>query len=537
VLLSAFFIAGCKPSGGKEAVEAAPVEAKAPPNAAVGAAEYRKPTVNVYMANTRSMYGFLRGDTEFKKVVREVITEVVDNWADSINTYYINGGGIAKYTGRRWDFTEKRHAESARTKTNTRDVNIIRQIDTIFARQENFVVSVFVTDGMGNDSTMEDRRLIRSAIRNYMREKDNRLAVKVYQMNSAFNGTVFRNDHARDKGKIADFCYRCMREYSWIPGVPPTNKDTVIASTVYDENGVAGTIYKDTTIIIPGRAGYYEHRGQTPDGVCAAGRDFVAERPYYIWVIGNEKYVDEFSAKLTPQRLTDNIGAGPVNVFYMKVDAFDEFGFIESESNDGNDRRFPRFSLSPDRKIMTSMKRVTHGANKGEFEFVIGLDLSKTEYSNADTSEITVKLNEREAVRVADVEERIVKSGRSAKKAKWYKSSGLWYSVKTLPNGTVDGYTHMVSIVDRNKPNRSINLSELTVSIAMPRNSWINTLNAGNLSDLHTLREPPVRHTIKTFSINGVLSSVNEAFADGDAGGLNLKLKFENDTKNRRRKS
>lgn len=179
--------------------------------------------VNVFVENSGSMYGYVRGDTEFKVDVYGFLSDLTDaHRCQSMSLYYINTNVFPQQRPLR-DFIGVLSPEdfrnrglSAVTGLNT---DIYGLLDTVLRRTPKGEVSVFISDcifspGPKQSATeyLSQQRIgIKSLFHSQIRQRD--LAVVVYQMQSAFNGKYF------DRNNTPITLYGDVRPYYiWVLG-------------------------------------------------------------------------------------------------------------------------------------------------------------------------------------------------------------------------------------------------------------------------------------------------------------------------------
>lgn len=215
-----------------------------------------KPTINVYIENSGSMDGYVKGATEFEQAVYNYLTDIkISKFTDSLNLNYINSDIIPQGSDIS-DFIEKLEPSTFKIKGGNRGVSDISNVlKSILGETQGNEIAILVTDGIfspgrGKDASeylLNQQIGIKSTIAEYL-EKQPSAALVVYQLSSKFTS---------QKGKTPneDICYY--------------NKE-------------------DKKIFIE------------------------AQRPFYIWLIGPMKQLDELRSKVSYSRFK---GSGIQNTF------------------------------------------------------------------------------------------------------------------------------------------------------------------------------------------------------------------------------
>jgi len=215
-----------------------------------------KPIVNVYIENSGSMDGYVAGVTEFEQAVYNYLTDIkISKFTDSLNLYYINSDIIPQGSDIS-DFIEKLEPSSFRIKGGNRGVSDISNVlKSILGEIQGNEIAILVTDGIfspgrGKDASeyLVNQQIGIKSTIAEYLEKQPNAAFVVYQLSSKFTS---------QKGKTPneDICY-------------------------YNR--------EDKKIFID------------------------AQRPFYIWLIGPMKQLDELRSKVPDNKFK---GSGIQNAF------------------------------------------------------------------------------------------------------------------------------------------------------------------------------------------------------------------------------
>lgn len=215
-----------------------------------------KPIVNVYIENSGSMDGYVKGVTEFEQAVYNYLTDIkISKFTDSLNLNYINSDIIPQGSDIS-DFIEKLEPSTFKIKGGNRGVSDISNVlKSILGETQGNEIAILVTDGIfspgrGKDASeylVNQQIGIKSTIAEYL-EKQPNAAFVLYQLSSKFTSQKGRTSNE-------DICYY--------------NKD-------------------DKKIFID------------------------AQRPFYIWLIGPMKQLDELRSKVPDSKFK---GSGIQNAF------------------------------------------------------------------------------------------------------------------------------------------------------------------------------------------------------------------------------
>jgi hypothetical protein len=179
-----------------------PASAPAPAPSPAPIVQNVKPVVNVYIENSGSMDGYVKGATEFENAVYNYLSDIlISDVSDSLNLFYINSK-IIEYGSDIQDFIEKLEPTTFKQRGGNRGTSdIANVIDAVLSETQSNEIAILVTDGIfspgqGKDATeyLENQKIgIKRRMANYL-EKYSNTAVIVYQLSSKFDGTYFYQD-------------------------------------------------------------------------------------------------------------------------------------------------------------------------------------------------------------------------------------------------------------------------------------------------------------------------------------------------------
>lgn len=156
--------------------------------------------VNVFVENSGSMDGYVKGVTEFEQAVYSYISDIklCDDVCLEMNLYYINSKKL-KQPDNVADFIEKLEPASFRLKGGNRQTtDLSNVIGDVVSEQKPEEINILVSDcvfspGRGknaNEYLVNQQIGIKGHIANKLKENPN-FAVIVYQLNSNFDGTYY----------------------------------------------------------------------------------------------------------------------------------------------------------------------------------------------------------------------------------------------------------------------------------------------------------------------------------------------------------
>ncbi|MDR3236317.1 MAG: hypothetical protein LBT48_06275 [Prevotellaceae bacterium] len=163
-----------------------------------------KPTVNVYIENSGSMDGYVKGITEFENAVYNYLSDImISGVSDSLNLFYINSK-IIKYGSDIQDFIEKLEPSTFRARGGNRGTSdIANVIDAVLNETQENEIGILVTDGIFSPGKIDATEYlgiqqigIKRRISDYLKRYPN-TAVIVYQLSSNFSGTYYNKVDAK----------------------------------------------------------------------------------------------------------------------------------------------------------------------------------------------------------------------------------------------------------------------------------------------------------------------------------------------------
>jgi len=195
--LAFFLLSGCSGPGGKRGNASG--NRQPLPVDTIVAAEIKKPVINVYIENSGSMDGYVKGVTEFEQSVYNYLSDIkISGITDSLNLFYINSQ-IIKFGSDIQDFIEKLEPNTFRLRGGNRQTtdisNVIKSVMT--ETQEN-KISILITDGIfspgkGKNATqylVNQQIGIKNTVAEYIKNIPD-AAIVIYQLSSQFNGMYF----------------------------------------------------------------------------------------------------------------------------------------------------------------------------------------------------------------------------------------------------------------------------------------------------------------------------------------------------------
>ena len=161
------------------------------------------PVVNVYIENSGSMDGYVKGQTEFEQIVYNYLVNLkLAKITSELNLFYINSKLLPQQDDVQ-DFIEKLEPSSFKAKGGNRgSSDISNMIGLIMKEMNDSTVSIFVSDcifspGMGRDAGdyLNNQQIgIKNAVGQYFNTHP-KLAVMGYRCLSSFNGYYYdKND-------------------------------------------------------------------------------------------------------------------------------------------------------------------------------------------------------------------------------------------------------------------------------------------------------------------------------------------------------
>lgn len=159
--------------------------------------------INVYIENSGSMYGYVKGQTEFEQIVYNFLVNIgLANVSDNLNLYYINSRILPQNDDIR-DFVEKLEPNTFKAKGgNMVTSDIANMVDDIISEMNDSIISIFVSDcifspGSGKDAEdyLNNQKIgIKKSVGTYFNNHP-QFAIIGYQCLSTFKGNYYdKND-------------------------------------------------------------------------------------------------------------------------------------------------------------------------------------------------------------------------------------------------------------------------------------------------------------------------------------------------------
>lgn len=181
---------------------------------------------NVYLENSGSMNGYVKGNTGFKQSIYFYLSQIENNITDSINLFYINNKVIPLGINIDSFIKNINPVNFVKKGGNTSASDIAVVLDMILNRHKTNEISLFISDcifspGKKYQSDKEVQNYliqqcthIENSFKRKLREMNHELAIVICQLYSDFNGNYFNR---YDKPQYID----AKRPfYFWLIGSP-----------------------------------------------------------------------------------------------------------------------------------------------------------------------------------------------------------------------------------------------------------------------------------------------------------------------------
>lgn len=165
------------------------------------------PVVNVYLENSGSMYGYVKGQTEFEQIVYNYLVNLkLAKITSELNLFYINSNVLPQQDDVQ-DFIAKLEPSSFKAKGGNHGTSDISQmIGLIMGEMNDSTVSIFISDcifspGKGKDAGdyLNNQKIgIKNSVGQYFNAHP-KLAVMGFRCLSSFNGYCYDKN---DAGKM-----------------------------------------------------------------------------------------------------------------------------------------------------------------------------------------------------------------------------------------------------------------------------------------------------------------------------------------------
>jgi len=163
--------------------------------------------INVYIENSGSMDGYVKGVTEFEQAVYNYLTDIkISKFTDSLNLFYINSDIIPQGSDIS-DFIEKLDPTTFKNKGGSRGTtDISNLLKSVLTETKPNEISILVTDGIFSPGVGKDAEQylvnqqigIKSSMADYLDKYPNS-AVVIYQLSSKFDGWYYNREDSRTK--------------------------------------------------------------------------------------------------------------------------------------------------------------------------------------------------------------------------------------------------------------------------------------------------------------------------------------------------
>lgn len=164
-----------------------------------------KPTINVYIENSGSMDGYVKGVTEFEQAVYNYLTDIrISNFTDTLNLYYINSDIIPQGSDIS-DFIEKLEPSNFSIKGGNRGTSDISNVlKSVLSETEENEIAILVTDGIfspgkGKNASqylVNQQIGIKNTMAEYLKLHSN-TAVILYKLSSQFDGYFYNHEDSK----------------------------------------------------------------------------------------------------------------------------------------------------------------------------------------------------------------------------------------------------------------------------------------------------------------------------------------------------
>ena len=157
------------------------------------------PIINVYVENSGSMDGYVKGVTEFEQAVYNYLSDIkISNLAESLNLNYINSKIIPQNSDIS-DFIEKLEPTSFKAKGGDRSTSDISNVlKTVLSKTNDSIVSILISDCVFSPGSKVDANQylvnqqigIKVSMAEYLKTHP-QTAVLIYQLSSQFDGKYY----------------------------------------------------------------------------------------------------------------------------------------------------------------------------------------------------------------------------------------------------------------------------------------------------------------------------------------------------------
>jgi len=164
-----------------------------------------KPSVNVYVENSGSMDGYVRGITDFEQIVYNYLTDIIiSDFTDSLNLFYINSDIIPQGSDIS-DFIERLEPSTFRIRGGNRGISDISNVlKTVLSETQENEIAILVTDGIfspgiGKDAAqyLNNQQIgIKRTFAEHLKTYPN-TSVLIYHLSSQFEGYYYNREDSR----------------------------------------------------------------------------------------------------------------------------------------------------------------------------------------------------------------------------------------------------------------------------------------------------------------------------------------------------
>ena len=157
------------------------------------------PTINVYLENSGSMFGYVKGVTEFEQSVYSYLSDInISDYCDSLNLNYINSK-ILNWPKDVRDFIEKLEPSTFKIRGGNLGVSDLSDIiGKIQDEQNNNDIAIFISDcvfspgaGVDADQYLINQQIgIKGHVAQQLKKNPN-YAIIVYRLLSKFDGVYY----------------------------------------------------------------------------------------------------------------------------------------------------------------------------------------------------------------------------------------------------------------------------------------------------------------------------------------------------------
>lgn len=158
--------------------------------------------VNVYIENSGSMDGYVKGVTEFEQAVYNYLTDIkISQFSDSLNLFYINSDIIPQGSDIS-DFIKKLEPTTFRKRGgNKGTTDISNLLKSVLNETKSNEIAILVTDGIFSPGKGKDAEQylvnqqigIKSNMAQYLQKYPN-TAIIIYQLSSQFDGLYYNRE-------------------------------------------------------------------------------------------------------------------------------------------------------------------------------------------------------------------------------------------------------------------------------------------------------------------------------------------------------